>query len=75
MVASLSRLSKEDLAHLARNGAGLELDASLFSVEDLAHVIRNSSGGPIVLRNLVRLTVENLAHLARNSGGRLLLKD
>ena len=44
-------LSSEQLAHLAKNGAGFEIDGSNFSAEQLSHIALNLTGGVMIVAN------------------------
>jgi hypothetical protein len=71
MMAIDSR-NRDDLAHLARNGAGLIVDGAKYSSEDLAHIARNLKDGSVLqICNSGRFTTEQLAQIARNGSGKV----
>ena len=69
----IKHLTSEQLAHIARNGGGLELDGATYTSEQLAHIARNLAGGATLkVHNSQHLTSEQLAHIARNCPGKVV---
>jgi hypothetical protein len=68
----IAHLSKEDLAFIARNGGGLDMQVGHHSAEDLAFIARNMvEGSRFTLRGPSALTKDQLAFIARNGKGKV----
>lgn len=74
---TLRTLTAEDLAHIARNGGGLEISGAGFTADQLAHIARNAAGkgSRIYISESGGFTLEQLAHIARNGGGCVVFRD
>ena len=58
-------LSSEQLAHLAKNGAGFEIDGSNFSAEQLSHIALNLTGGVMIVANAGNFSAQQLAIIVK----------
>ncbi len=67
-------LSSEQLAHLAKNGAGFEIDGSRFSAEQLAHIALSLTGGVMIVANAASFSAQQLAFIAVNGKGKVIFK-
>ena len=67
-------LSSDQLAHLAKNGAGFEIDGSRFSAEQLAHVALNLTGGTMIVDKAESFSAQQLAIIAINGKGKVIFK-
>ena len=70
----ITNKTRDEIAHVARNGGGFVLDASRLTSEDLSHIARNlQDGATLHIANSDKMTSEQMAHVARNARQRGLV--
>lgn len=69
-------LTAQDLAVIARNGGGLDIDGKRFSSQDLAMIARNlNQGATLIIRGTAKFDAQELAMIARNGSGGVVFAE
>lgn len=71
-----NHLNAQDLAMIARNGGGLDIDGRRFSPQDLAMIARNlTQGAALIIRGTAKFDAQDLAMIARNGNGEVVFAE
>lgn len=72
----LANKTPEDLAFIARNGGGLDINGSGYTKENLAFIARNiTTGSRFTIRGVGGWPADALAFIARNGNGTVEFVD